>query len=81
MARTLPVIMPAWRAAAHITWAKDECFRKRNASKGARLNWFGSTPPTDIAIARWWLQAYHQPPRDWERLRDGIHGAGVPVDG
>ena len=46
-----------------------------------RGNWFGAEAATDEAIAHWML---HQYPiaraADWERLRDGLWLAGLPVE-
>jgi DNA-binding SARP family transcriptional activator len=71
-----------WRAAAlHWLGQKSEA---REAARAfldqVRQKWAGSDEPTDLRIATWFLHAF--PIRDraaWERLRDGIAGAGVPV--
>jgi tetratricopeptide (TPR) repeat protein len=77
-------ILPAWRAAAlfHLgqpTSAREEARRFLN---GIRSFWVGSSAPTDEAVARWVLQAHPIRVRSrWETLRDGLRGAGLPVDG
>lgn len=75
--------LPAWRAAAlfHIgqpELAREEAQRFLN---GIRSFWVGSSAPTDEAITRWALQAHPISVRErWEALRDGLRGAGLPVD-
>jgi DNA-binding SARP family transcriptional activator/TolB-like protein len=77
-------IMPAWRAAVlfHLgqpAMAREEAQRFLN---GIRSFWVGSSAPTEETVARWVLQAY--PIRvnaRWEALRDGLRGAGLPVEG
>jgi DNA-binding SARP family transcriptional activator/TolB-like protein len=73
----------AWRAAAlfhlgQVDMAREEAQRYLN---GIRSYWVGSSVPTDEAIALWTLQA-HPISVDvlWEALRDGLRGAGLPVD-
>jgi hypothetical protein len=76
-------ILPAWRAAAlfHLgqpTMAWEEAQRFLN---GIRSFWVGSAAPTDEAVARWVLQAHPIRVRErWEALRDGLRGAGLPVE-
>ena len=44
-------------------------------------HWFGIEPATDEAILRWLLHLYPiSRSEDWERLRDGLRLAGMPVD-
>jgi tetratricopeptide (TPR) repeat protein len=47
-----------------------------------RSRWVGAEPASDLNIARWLL---HMAPikrtEDWQRLRDGVAGAGAPIDG
>jgi DNA-binding SARP family transcriptional activator/tetratricopeptide (TPR) repeat protein len=77
-------ILPAWRAAAlfHLgqpAMAREEAQRFLN---GIRSFWVGSSAPTDEAVARWALQAHPISIRSrWETLRDGLRGAGLPVEG
>ncbi|HEU0084218.1 MAG TPA: BTAD domain-containing putative transcriptional regulator [Bradyrhizobium sp.] len=77
-------ILPAWRITAlfHLgqsATANDEAQRFLN---GIRSFWVGSSTPTDEAIVRWTLQGHPISVRArWEVLRDGLRGAGLPVDG
>jgi DNA-binding SARP family transcriptional activator/TolB-like protein len=77
-------LMPAWRIASlvHLGFAataREEAARFLNA---LRSFWVGPMAPTDEAITRWLLQGLPimVTPR-WEALRDGLRGAGLPVDG
>jgi DNA-binding SARP family transcriptional activator/TolB-like protein len=77
-------LMPAWRIAAlvhlgFLATAREEASRFLNA---LRSFWVSSAAPTDEAITRWLLQGLPivVTPR-WEALRDGLRGAGLPVDG
>jgi TolB-like protein len=77
-------ILPAWRAAAlfHLgqpAMAREEAQRFLN---GIRSFWVGSSAPTDETVARWVLQAYPiSVSARWETLRNGLRGAGFPVEG
>jgi DNA-binding SARP family transcriptional activator/TolB-like protein len=77
-------ILPAWRAAAlfHLgepALAREEALRFLN---GIRSFWRGSLAPTDQAVTSWALQAHPISVRSrWEALRDGLRGAGLPVEG
>lgn len=77
-------ILPAWRAGAlfHLgqpAMAREEAQRFVN---GIRSFWVGSSAPTDEAVARWVLQAHPiSVSARWEALRDGLRGAGLPVEG
>jgi DNA-binding SARP family transcriptional activator len=76
--------LPAWRAAAlfhlgQLDMARAEAQRFLN---GIRSFWVGSFAPTDEAVVRWTLQAHPiSVSARWEVLRDGLRGAGLPVDG
>lgn len=76
--------LPAWRAAAlfHLgqsDMAREEAQRFLN---GIRSFWVGSSAPTDVAVVRWALQAHPiSVSARWEVLRDGLRGAGLPVEG
>jgi DNA-binding SARP family transcriptional activator len=78
----LLIALPAWTAAAHFhsghrNEARSDAQRFLSL---IRTRWFGSAPPTDDNIARWFLHQYPISRReDWERLRDGLKGAGLPV--
>jgi DNA-binding SARP family transcriptional activator/tetratricopeptide (TPR) repeat protein len=77
-------ILPAWRAAAlfHLgqpAMAREEAQRFLN---GIRSFWVGSSAPTDGAVTRWTLEAHPISIRSrWETLRNGLGGAGLPVEG
>ncbi|MEZ5821346.1 MAG: BTAD domain-containing putative transcriptional regulator [Bradyrhizobium sp.] len=76
--------LSGWRAAAlhhlgHRELAQQEAQRFLN---GTRSFWVGSSAPTDEAIVRWLLQAHPISVTErWEALRDGLRGAGLPVEG
>jgi DNA-binding SARP family transcriptional activator/TolB-like protein len=77
-------LLPAWRAAALFRLGEPALAREeaRRFLNGIRSFWVGSSAPTDEAVARWALQAHPISIRSrWETLRDGLHGAGLPVDG
>ena len=47
-----------------------------------RKKWVGSEPPTNANITRWLLTMVPiRQPEDWQRVRDGLAGAGAPVEG
>jgi DNA-binding SARP family transcriptional activator len=47
-----------------------------------RSRWTVDVPATPAAMTRWFLQLFPiAHPESWERLRDGIAGAGAPVEG
>ena len=47
-----------------------------------RKKWVGSEPATDANISRWLLTMVPiRRPEDWQRVRDGLAGAGAPVEG
>jgi DNA-binding SARP family transcriptional activator len=47
-----------------------------------RNRWVGTEPASDTNITRWLLHmAPIKRPEDWQRLRDGVAGAGAPVEG
>jgi DNA-binding SARP family transcriptional activator/TolB-like protein len=77
-------ILPPWRAAALFylgqpAEAREEAQRFLN---GIRSFWVGSSVPTDQAVVRWVLQAFPISVKArWEALRDGLQGAGLPVEG
>ncbi len=76
--------VPAWRAAAlaHLGRQQEAAAVGQRFLSRIRANWFGSEPATDEAIVRWVLHLYPFRRReDWQRLRDGLLGAGLPTDG
>jgi DNA-binding SARP family transcriptional activator/TolB-like protein len=47
-----------------------------------RARWVGQEPPSDANIIRWFLTMFPiKSAEDWQRLRDGMAGAGAPVEG
>ena len=75
--------LPAWRAAVLFHLGQTELAREeaQRFLNGIRSFWVGSSAPTDEAIMRWALQAHPISVRPrWEALRDGLRGAGLPVD-
>ena len=72
--------LPAWKAAAlyldgRQREAKVEAQRFLNL---IRTRWQGQHVPDDATIIRWILHGYPIRHReDWERLRDGLRGAGI----
>jgi tetratricopeptide (TPR) repeat protein len=76
--------LPAWTAAAmfhlgHHDMAREEA---RRFVDRVRPLWQGSQPVTETAIANWALHLFPIANRsDWERLRDGLSGAGLPNGG
>lgn len=76
--------LPAWKAAAlfHLGRADEAREEAQRFLNSIRSTWFGDKAPDDLEVARWLLHAHPIARReDWERLRDGIHGAGIPVHG
>jgi DNA-binding SARP family transcriptional activator/TolB-like protein len=78
----LLIALPAWTAAAHF-----HAGHRREAAQDAkrflaliRSRWFGGLAPSEENIMRWFLHQYPISRRhDWERLRDGLDGAGLAV--
>jgi transcriptional regulator with XRE-family HTH domain len=76
--------LPAWRAAALFHLGQSDMAREeaRRFLNGIRSFWVGSSAPTDEAVTRWALQSHPIGVRErWEALRDGLRGAGLPVEG
>jgi tetratricopeptide (TPR) repeat protein len=72
----------AWRTAAlaHLGHSAEAAAEGARFLSRTRANWFGAEPATDEAIVRWLLHLYPIRRReDWERLRDGLQGAGLPA--
>ena len=47
-----------------------------------RSRWTGREPADPVAMTRWFLHLFPiADPSDWARLRDGMAGAGAPVEG
>lgn len=75
---------PAWRAAALYYLGQDNLAREEAMRflNGIRSFWVGTVAPTDEAITRWVLEAHPiGVTARWEALRDGLRGAGLPVEG
>jgi len=74
----------AWRAAARFQLGDVEVARRemRRFFDGLRTRWNGDLPATESNMTRWLLHldAIEQE-EVWERLRDGVAGAGAPVEG
>lgn len=76
--------VPAYKASAlyHLgerTAAADEFKRFIDIT---RKRWVGTDPATDANITRWLLTMIPiRRPEDWQRVRDGLAGAGAPVQG
>ena len=76
--------LQAWRAAALYNLR-----RQREAEAAAQrfcemvsANWFGQEQPTAETMTRWLLHLYPiRRQEDWERLRAGVAGAGLPAAG
>ena len=78
------LLLPAWRAAALFHLGQSDMAREeaKRFLNGIRSFWVGSSAPTDEAVTRWVLQAHPISVRTrWEALRDGLRGAGLPVEG
>lgn len=72
----------AWRAAtlAHLGRTEEAAAEAERFVARVRANWFGAEPATDETVVRWLLHLYPISRReDWERLREGLHGAGLPT--
>jgi hypothetical protein len=78
------VNLPAWTTAAlhHLGQHEQAHKEARRFLELARLNWHGSKPASDAAIMHWVLHLFPISEQgDWERLRDGLIGAGLPDGG
>jgi DNA-binding SARP family transcriptional activator len=82
-ARDVIKTLPAWRAATlNFLGRNAEAIQEgKRFLSGIRSSWFGTGTATDDAILRWLLHLYPISHREgWERLRDGLKGAELPVD-
>lgn len=76
--------LPAWKAAAlHNLGRFTEARREAEHFMAImRTNWFGEATRADSSIGQWLLHLYPiSHPDNWERLRRGISGAGIPDEG
>ena len=74
--------LPAWKAAAlfHLGRRAEAKAEGQRFLALVRSRWQGEEPPTDDNIARWFMHLYPiRRQQQWERLREGLSGAGVPV--
>lgn len=72
----------AWKAAALTQLGRHDAARAewRRFVDMVAADWHGEGPPDHHAITRWLLQGFPiKSLEDWERLRDGIPDADVPV--
>ena len=77
-------ILPAWRTAAlfYLGRSAEALEEAQRFVNGIRSFWVGSSAPTDEAVVHWALQAHPiSVGARWEALRDGLRGAGLPVEG
>lgn len=73
--------LPAWRAAA--LWNLGESTAARSAAERyfelVRTAWVGGAGPSEPLMGRWLLHQYpFTEAQNWERLRRGVAGAGIP---
>jgi DNA-binding SARP family transcriptional activator/TolB-like protein len=76
--------LPAWRAAALWNLGRKDAAREAAQRFYAvvRQAWVGPTAPTEAEMGRWLLHQYpFTSATNWERLRRGVGGAGIPADG
>jgi DNA-binding SARP family transcriptional activator/TolB-like protein len=84
LAEDVPFGGPAWAAAAlfHLGRREEAAAEARRFLALIRSIWCGAPQPSDAVIMQWLLHIYPVRRReDWERLRDGLKGAGMPVNG
>jgi DNA-binding SARP family transcriptional activator/TolB-like protein len=80
----VPAGQHGWVAAAlvHLGRRDEAAEEAQRFLDYIRSHWFGFTPPTHETIMRWYLHIFPIRRReDWERLRDGLAGVGLPVRG
>jgi len=73
---------PAWKAAALTHLGQHDAARAEwwRFVELVSSDWYGEGPPSHAAITEWLLQGFPiKSSKDWERLRDGIPAADVPV--
>jgi tetratricopeptide (TPR) repeat protein len=76
--------VPAYKASAlyHLGDRAGAAAELRRFIEITRKRWVGTDPPTDANIIRWLLTMVPiRRQEDWERVRDGLAGAGAPVEG
>ncbi len=72
-----------WRAASryYLGMEKEAHIEAGHCLALIRKRWIGNEAPSDEEVTRWLLHLFpisHQ--EDWERLREGLRGAGFPVE-
>lgn len=76
--------LPAWRAAA-LHNLGDAAGARRDAARYfelVRAAWVGPGPATEAAMGHWLLHQYpFSTEENWDRLRRGAAGAGIPAAG
>lgn len=76
--------LPAWRAAA-LHNLGDAAGARRDAQRFfelVRAAWVGPGPATEAAMGHWLLHQYpFSTEENWNRLRRGVAGAGIPAAG
>lgn len=80
----IPRAGPAWAAAAmfHLGRRNEAAAEAQRFLSVIRSSWCGAPQPSDAVIVQWLLHIFPIRRReDWERLRDGLKGAGVPANG
>jgi DNA-binding SARP family transcriptional activator/TolB-like protein len=76
--------VPAYKAAAlfHLGDSEAATVELQRFIELVRSRWVGDQPATDANIMRWLLTMIPiRQPEDWQRVRDGLAGAGAPVEG
>jgi hypothetical protein len=76
--------VPAYKAAAlfHLGDREAATVELQRFTELVRSRWVGDQPATDANIMRWLLTMIPiRQPEDWQRVRDGLAGAGAPVEG
>ncbi len=76
--------VPAFKASAlyHIGDHSGAAAEFKRFIDMTRSRWVSTDPPTDANITRWLLTMVPiRRPEDWQRVRDGLAGAGAPVEG
>lgn len=77
-------VIPGWVVAAliHLGRRNEAIEEAGRLLARIRANWHGKSAPRDEVVAQWMLHIYPIRRReDWELLRDGLKGAGLPVGG
>jgi len=76
--------VPGYKAAAlfHLGDRDAAASELRRYISIVRSRWAGEQPPTETNIMRWLLTMIPiKRAEDWQRVRDGLAGAGAPVEG